>query len=103
MLVFGDKMTCYIVPTLAALVHFLMRQNGRLGGKHQLWLGQLLLGGTIFGIVDHWWNGELLLLGPDLLKDLALGVVITAVIIGIWAGLVIHDKLTIKSPVSSGP
>ncbi len=48
-------------------------------------LSQLLLGGALFGIVDHAWNGELLLVGPDILKDLALGVTITIVIFGVWA------------------
>jgi len=44
----------------------------------------LLYGGAMFGLVDHLWNGELLLLGEAPLMDLLLGATITAVIFGGW-------------------
>lgn len=52
------------------------------------WLNLLLLGGAIFGVVDHLWNGELLLVSENWMMDLALGFVITAAIFGTWAAVV---------------
>jgi hypothetical protein len=44
----------------------------------------LFWGGALFGFIDHLWNGELLLISKDWLKDLGLGAVITGVIILAW-------------------
>lgn len=93
-----NNMCCYIIPSTAALFHFIMRKrNPRWkADKHQLWLNQLLLGGAVFGIVDHAWNGELFLLGQKLLLDLALGAVITASIFVVWLVMVYLDKSPVK-------
>ncbi len=80
-------MVCYVVPATTALMHHFMRP------KIPLWkrnprqhksLSLLLLGGAIFGIVDHLWNGELFLIGPNIMKDLLLGVAITLALIAAW-------------------
>jgi hypothetical protein len=42
------------------------------------------LGGTLFGVVDHLWSGELLLIGENWAMDLLLGCTITATIFGGW-------------------
>jgi hypothetical protein len=59
----------------------------------------LLAGGAIFGLVDHLWNGELLLLGENLFLDLMLGVAITAAIFIVWIVFVSLDKTQIQKPV----
>ncbi|NIP40175.1 MAG: hypothetical protein GTN39_01495, partial [Candidatus Aenigmarchaeota archaeon] len=54
----------------------------------------LLLGGSLFGIIDHFWNGELFLLGPNLLADLSLGATITGGIFATWGVIVFREKIT---------
>jgi hypothetical protein len=87
-------MVCYVVPTLAAIIHGTMRKKVDSFKKntYQLWLTLMLAGAGIFGIIDHLWNGELTLIGPNLAYDLLLGVTITLVTIALWAVLVIYDK-----------
>ena len=78
-------MTCYAVPlTTAVLVHAFGEKVG-LKGERRRRLEQWMGGGAIFGVVDHWWNGELFLVGPFWQWDLALGVAITIAITGVWA------------------
>jgi len=80
-------MVCYAVPTTAAILFHFIR------GKKSLWkdsqkyksLNLLLFGGAIFGVVDHLWNGEILLIGPNVLSDIMLGFAITLTTVGIWA------------------
>ena len=75
-------MGCYIIPAASAIIHYFMRKkNPSMNTKHHLWLNQLLLGGAIFGVVDHLWNGELFLFS---ISDLALGALITVVIFASW-------------------
>ena len=91
-------MVCYAVPTVAAIIHYATRKNisGWKSSVYHLWLTLLLLGGAIFGVVDHLWNGELFLIGENIGFDILLGSVITLVTIIIWALLVIVDKKTNK-------
>ena len=74
-------MGCYIIPAVSAIIHYFMRKKNPSLGQHHLWLNQLLLGGAIFGVVDHLWNGELLLFS---ISDLGLGALITTVIFAAW-------------------
>jgi hypothetical protein len=87
-------MVCYAVPTVAAIIHYATRKNisSWKTSTHHLWLTLLFLGAAIFGIVDHLWNGELFLIGENIVFDLLLGVVITIVTIAVWAILVFVDK-----------
>jgi hypothetical protein len=87
-------MVCYVVPTVAALVHGGMRKKvGSLkNNTYQLWLNLMLAGAGIFGFIDHLWNGELTLIGPNLAQDLLLGTVITITTFALWAVLVTYDK-----------
>lgn len=84
-------MGCYLVPTAAFLLHKYSKRN-QPANKHSLWLQQLLLGGAVFGIIDHAWNGELFLFGEKILMDLLLGVAITVGIYATWGFLVWRDK-----------
>jgi hypothetical protein len=56
------------------------------------WLMLMLYGGSLFGVIDHLWNGELFLVSEDWVKDLVLGIVITAGIIFTWAGILAFAK-----------
>jgi len=87
-------MVCYTIPTAAAIAHYIMRRKikGWKEDVYQSWLNLLLAGGAIFGVVDHLCNGELFLIGENILLDLMLGVIITTVIVLIWDLLVIIDK-----------
>jgi len=68
---------------------------------HHLWLSMLLAGGAMFGIVDHLWNGELFLIGPNIVSDLLLGVTITTVIILSWVIVVALDNIKTKNKVKT--
>ena len=80
-------MACYLIPLLATLVHYGMRKKipALAAGPQQGWLTLMLGGASVFGVVDHAWNGELLMVSPNLGWDLALGAVITAAVTGLWA------------------
>lgn len=73
---------CYTVPAAAALVTtFIWIKNG----SSRLWnLLLLFLGGSVFGIIDHLWKGELFLISREWAKDLALGLVITVGMVLVW-------------------
>jgi len=87
-------MVCYTIPTAAAIVHYIMRRKikGWREDVYQSWLNLLLAGGAIFGVVDHLCNGEIFLIGENVLLDLLLGVIITTAIVLIWDMIVIIDK-----------
>ena len=87
-------MVCYAVPAVAAISHMVMRRNitSWKENTYHLWLNFLLIGAAVFGVVDHWWNGELFLIGENVSFDLLLGVTITIATIVIWAVVVTIDK-----------
>ena len=91
-------MVCFAVPTVAAIIHYATKKNisSLKTSAHHSWLTLLLLGGAIFGIVDHLWNGELFLIGENIGYDILLGSVITIITIVVWAAIVIVDKKTNK-------
>ena len=49
-------MGCYTVPATAAIVHFFVRKkvSSLKADQYQSSLNQLLLGGAIFGVVEHY-------------------------------------------------
>jgi len=96
-------MVCYAIPVAAALVHYGLRKKVRKLDEYprQSWLTLLLAGGGTFGFIDHLWNGELTLIGKNLLSDLALGTVITVGIFFLWEVLVMTNKVTTKKPLVS--
>lgn len=96
-------MVCYAVPAVAAIFHFIFKNKvpALKHSIHQKWLTLLLLGGSIFGIVDHWWNGELFLIGDAILLDLLLGLVITVSLITSWFIIVTLEKSTVKSKITT--
>ena len=84
-------MVCYVVPILAAAGLFGIRKKYNWHSQHVQQLNVLLLGGAVFGFVDHLWNGELFLIGEKPLLDIALGVVITASIVAVWGALILAE------------
>ena len=83
---------CWVIPTVTGIIVHSVRKTKRMNGSKGFWLQLLLMGGAIFGIIDHIWNGELLLLGAQPMKDIALGVVITVGIFVIWGIITASDK-----------
>lgn len=73
-------MACYVAPLAGAIICYGWRKASAAHPKYFV-LNLLLAGGSIFGIVDHWWNNELLAFS---VPDLALGLVITLSILAFW-------------------
>lgn len=93
-------MACYTVPTTAAIIHYFVRKKNpklRLDKYHSR-LNQMFLGGTLFGIIDHLWNKELLAFS---LRDVLLGFIITLGIVVVWGITVYVDEMKIKSRVTT--
>jgi len=85
---------CYTAPVLGAIVASAAWQKTK--SPKAWWLTLLFWGGALFGVVDHWWNGELFLISPDIGRDLLLGVTISAVILAVWGVAVAWGR---KNPV----
>jgi len=85
-------MACYAVPLAATLILAVKRRTSIKKTKEMLWLNLLLLGGSLFGVIDHFWNGELFLLGSNLLADLSLGVTITLGTFAAWGIIVLANN-----------
>ena len=86
-------MVCYMVPLATTIGVALGRRKLNKHDAHGFWLSIMLLGGSLFGVVDHMWNGELFLLGPNLMLDMALGGVITTGIFAAWGIIVFRERL----------
>jgi hypothetical protein len=87
------NMVCYIVPLIAAVLSFIGRRASHKDGAHAFWLNIMFLGGTLFGVIDHLWHGELFLIGTGWFMDLALGGVITAGITAGWGVIVLKPRI----------
>ena len=87
-------MVCYIVPTVASVIEYVRNRKIKQKPPHKNWLNLMFLGGALFGIIDHLWNGELFLIGANWVSDLTLGFTITAGIIGSWGLMVYTPKIT---------
>ncbi|MFH1055004.1 MAG: hypothetical protein V1744_02795 [Candidatus Altiarchaeota archaeon] len=85
-------MVCYAVPAVVAALSIVYRRRYGFHGKHAQWFTMLFSGGSVFGIVDHLWNGELFLIGPNLVGDLLLGLAITAALSVAWLAAVHFDR-----------
>lgn len=81
---------CFYVPTLGAIVTSVAWNKTR--SVKLWWLNLLFLGGALFGVIDHLWNGELFLISDNIVKDLMLGVTISAVILISWGIMVAASR-----------
>lgn len=81
---------CYTVPLAGAMVTSLVWCRTK--SVKTWWLTLMFYGGALFGVVDHFWNGELFLISENTVKDLLLGVVITVTILLVWGGMLLLSK-----------
>lgn len=86
-------MVCYAVLLGATVLTYAARRFSRIRGPQGFWLNIMFLGGALFGVIDHAWNGELFLLGQNIFSDLALGFTITGVITAGWGLVVFGPKI----------
>ena len=81
---------CYTVPLAGAVVTTAAWRKTR--SVKVWWLTLMFYGGALFGVIDHFWNGELFLISENIISDLLLGVTITAIILVSWGVMVIRSK-----------
>jgi drug/metabolite transporter (DMT)-like permease len=81
---------CYTVPVAGAIVTSILW--GKTKNVKVMWLNLLFIGGAIFGVIDHLWNGELFLISKNIVSDLILGVAIALAIILCWAIMLAMSK-----------
>lgn len=74
---------CYTVPLAGAIVTSVVWKKTK--SPKLWWLNIMFYGAALFGVIDHWWNGELFLISENTAKDLMLGVTITIGILVAWA------------------
>lgn len=82
-------MVCFVVPGISFLVHAVLRKKmpaWQTSVSHS-YLSLLLLGGSVFGLVDHAYNGELFFVGQNVATDLFLGVLISVSIGLVWLAI----------------
>lgn len=73
---------CYVAPVATAVaVTLAWRKNPSL---KNWWLLLMFYGASMFGVLDHLWNGELFLISENWFQDLSLGVVITGAVFLTW-------------------
>jgi len=86
-------MVCWVVPLTAAIAGLIRRKASHSKGARSFWLNIMLLGGAVFGMVDHAWNGELFMIGANWMSDIALGMTITAGITASWAFIAFKPEI----------
>lgn len=91
-------MVCFIIPTIVWGMVYAHRRIGKRTDEQGYQLNLLLGGGALFGLVDHWWNGELYPpASANIGSDLLLGVLITAAIYAAWFGMLLVKQAKAKS------
>lgn len=91
---------CYMVPIVAAVTTTFIWKKKR--SLKLWWLLLLFYGGSLFGVIDHLWNGEIFLISENWVKDIGLGIVITAVIALVWGLILLLAKKNPTLLVYSG-
>jgi hypothetical protein len=88
-------MVCFIVPLIATIMVAFGRKIGKgwIRSTHGFWLNIMMLGGAVFGLIDHAFTGELLLITSAWTTDLAIGGAITAGITTCWGFVVLANRL----------
>jgi hypothetical protein len=86
-------MVCYIIPLATGLITVARRKVMHKKDKEGLWLSLMFAGASVFGVIEHAWNGELMMIGPNIASDLALGTAITAGVFVSWGAAVNKDRI----------
>lgn len=81
---------CYTAPLAGAIITSVAWKRTK--SVKLWWLNLMFYGGALFGVIDHWWNGELFLISENIAKDLSLGLVISAVILITWGIMLAYSK-----------
>lgn len=82
---------CYTVPLAGAIVTTAAWSKTK--NVKVWWLTLMFYGGALFGVIDHFWNGELFLISENIISDLLLGVTISAIILVSWGVMVASSKV----------
>lgn len=85
---------CYTVPLAGAVITSVAW--GKTKSMKVWWLALMFYGGALFGVIDHFWNGELFLISENIISDLLLGVTITAAIFLCWGVMVVRDRAKLQ-------
>ncbi|MBN2330551.1 MAG: hypothetical protein JXC85_01940 [Candidatus Aenigmarchaeota archaeon] len=88
-------MVCYIVPLVATVIGSAHRKASGSHDAKGMWLNIMLLGGALFGLIDHAWNAELFLISANWMLDLALGATITTGIFVSWGVIAFRERLLV--------
>jgi hypothetical protein len=93
-------MVCYSVPLLASIILFLKGKYIQKNDRSLRLLNIILGGGAFMLVIDHVWNGELFLIGNDIVSDLLLGVMMTIGAVVFWSVILFAEKAknTEKTP-----
>ncbi len=83
---------CFIVPLTITLIINGLKIAKKISISNLNRLNFLMLGGVTMLVVDHLWNGELFLIGPNVIKDLILGVVMSVAVLSIWIMMIVYEK-----------
>ena len=86
-------MVCYIVPLVATMVGAVTRKSLHKSDSNGFLLNIMLLGGALFGVIDHAWSGQLFMFGANWLMDMALGGTITMGIFATWGVIAFKERL----------
>jgi hypothetical protein len=81
---------CYIIPIGGAIVSSILWHKKR--EMKIWWLNLMFLGGALFGVIDHIWNGELFT-SQNIIKDMSLGVIISLSILVSWLIIMALSKV----------
>ena len=81
---------CHTVPTVGVIVASIIWTRTK--DVKIWWLTLLFGGGALFGIIDHWFNGELFLISENIVSDLFLGCLITAAMFIGWKIIIVASK-----------
>ncbi|VVB66773.1 Uncharacterised protein [Candidatus Gugararchaeum adminiculabundum] len=92
-------MTCYAISVIALFGVLGARKFLHLKNPNLNSLILMLFGGSIFGVIDHLWNGQLFLVGKNWQMDMLLGFAITGFIFVSW--LVVVSLTKSKAPAST--
>lgn len=91
-------MVCYTIPLSVAIILFVLRKVFRKKNYSLYLLNLLLGGGAVMLVIDHFWNGELFLIGENIASDLALGIVMTTGAFVFWGIVVVVSKTRVPTP-----
>ncbi len=83
---------CYVAPVIGAVAAAAAWRKTK--NVKTWWLVLMFLGGALFGVIDHLWNGELFLISDNIVSDLLLGLTITATILVIWGVTLVSSRVS---------